>query len=232
MSKKIKMNIPNNKRINLKEVSSEETNKELESYTIQIKKIRESNSIPKDKPKKTKTQIVRSITSIISVLVFIIILTTISLTIVDSLMDKPIEQPPKEEIKLTTKITGTWQSSTNGLFIFNEDKTFTWYNSHDNLNDNFYKGTYNYKTGKEALTEMGFTEEEFQKEYEENIKLENIYSINLKPTLVQKNKIDVTAVELDESTSWWYILLIREDKTANGYNKTLDIKYDLIKKAD
>lgn len=232
MSQKVKMNIPKNKRINLKEVSSEENNKELENYTIQIKKIKEATSIPKEKTKRTKTQILKSITSIISVIIFVIIISTITLNIVDNLINKKEEQPPKEVIKLTTKITGTWQSSTNGLFVFNEDNTFVWYNSHENLEDNFYKGTYNYKIGMEALNEMGFTLEEFQKEYEEDIKLENIYSINLKPTQVQKDKIDVTSVELDESTSWWYILLIREDKIANGYNKTLDLKYDLIKKAE
>ena len=47
-----------------------------------------------------------------------------------------------------------------------------------NLNDNYYKGKYNYKTGTDALTEMGFTTDEFKKEYGQDIKLENIYSIN------------------------------------------------------
>ncbi len=233
MSKKVKMNIPNNKRINLEEVSQEK-NEELESYTIQIKKIRELNNPEKKttkKYKKTKFQLLKTITSIISVIVFIIIITTVALSIIDTLTLKKEEQP-KIEIKLTTNIIGTWQSSTNGQFVFNKDNTFYWYNSHEELNDNYYNGTYSYKNGVDALNEMGFTIEEFQKEYGYEIKQENIYSINLKPTKALKNKIDVTSVEIDEHTTWWYILLVKEDKTANGFNKTLDLKYNLIKKAE
>ena len=79
---------------------------------------------------------------------------------------------------------------------------------------------------------MGFTEEEFQKEYGSEIKLENVYSINLQPTLILKDQIDVTTVEIDENKSWWYILIIKDDYTANGFNKTLDLKYNLIKKSE
>jgi len=230
MQKKVK--IPQNKKINLNKILKEE-NKDLERYTIQIQKIKEENILPKrvKKTKKTAMQILKSITSIISVLVFVLILTTLSLSIVDNLKPNQKEKP-QEEIKLTTNIIGSWQSATNGLFVFNENNTFEWYNSHNNLEDNYYKGNYNYKTGIEAIKEMGFTEEEFKKEYGEEIKLENVYSINLTPTLVQKNKIDVTTVEIDENKSWWYILIIKEDYTANGYNKTLDIKYNLIKKSE
>lgn len=230
MQKKVK--IPQNKKINLDKITKEE-NKDLERYTIQIQKIKEENIPPKKvkKTKKTAMQILKSITSIISVLVFVLILTTLSLSIVDNLKPNQKEKP-QEETKLTTNIIGSWQSATNGLFVFNEDNTFEWYNSHNNLEDNYYKGNYNYKTGIEAIKEMGFTEEEFKKEYGEEIKLENVYSINLTPTLVQKNKIDVTTVEIDENKSWWYILIIKEDYTANGYNKTLDIKYNLIKKSE
>ena len=229
MAKKVK--IPQNKKINLDKLESEEE-KDFESYTIEIKKIKEENSIPK-KTKKTEKkgiQLIKSITSIISVLIFILIIITLTLNILDNL--KPNKEEVKEEIKLSTNIIGSWQSATNGLFVFNEDNTFYWYNSHNNLEDNYYKGSYNYKTGLEALTEMGFTEEEFKKEYGAKIKLENVYSINLQPTLVQKNKIDVTTVEVDENKSWWYIMIVKEDYTANGFNKTLDIKYNLIKKSE
>ena len=141
MQKKVK--IPQNKKIDLDKLSKEE-NEDLERYTIQIQKIKEENILPKKvkKTKKTAMQILKSITSIISVLVFVLILTTLSLSIVDNL--KPNQQEkPQEEIKLTTNIVGSWQSATNGLFVFNEDNTFEWYNSHNNLEDNYYKGNYN-----------------------------------------------------------------------------------------
>lgn len=229
MQKQIK--IPQKKKINLDKL--DET-KEFERYTIQIQKIKEENSLPKKvkKTERTSIQIIKSITSIISVLIFILIVCTLALKILSDL--KPQQQPvqEKEKINLTTNIIGSWQSATNGLFVFNEDNTFYWYNSYNNLQDNYYKGNYNYKTGSEAIQEMGFTEEEFQKEYGSEIKLENVYSINLQPTLILKDQIDVTTVEIDENKSWWYILIIKDDYTANGFNKTLDIKYNLIKKSE
>ncbi len=229
MQKQIK--IPQKKKINLDKL--DET-KEFERYTIQIQKIKEENSLPKKvkKAERTSVQIIKSITSIISVLIFILIVCSLALKILSDL--KPQQQPvqEKEKINLTTNIIGSWQSATNGLFVFNKDNTFYWYNSHNNLEDNYYKGNYNYKIGLEALNEMGFTEEEFKKEYGSEIKLENVYSLNLQPTLVLKNKIDVTTVEIDENQSWWYILIIKDDYTANGFNKTLDLKYNLIKKSE
>ena len=231
MQKQIK--IPQKKKINLEKLEQEEP-KEFERYTIQIQKIKEENSIPKKvkKTERTTIQIVKSITSIISVLVFILIVSSLALKILGDL--KPQQQKTQEQpkIELTTNIIGSWQSATNGLFVFNEDNTFYWYNSYNNLQDNYYKGNYNYKTGSEAIQEMGFTEEEFQKEYGSEIKLENVYSINLQPTLILKDQIDVTTVEIDENKSWWYILIIKDDFTANGYNKNLDIKYNLIKKSE
>ena len=231
MQKKVKMDIPQNQKINLDKISSEE-NDELERYTIQIQKIKEQNTISNTKSNTSSIKNPKSklTVGIISVLVFSIIVVTITHSIVKDL--KPKEPIEKEQIKLTNNIIGSWQSSNNGLFVFNQDNSFYWYNSYEELNDNYYKGTYNYKIGNEALKEMGFTIDEFKKEYGEDIKLENIYSINLKPNQVLKNKIDITTVELNENENWWYLLIIKENNTANGYNINLDIKYNLIKTAE
>lgn len=230
MRKKVKMDIPQNRKLNLEELTNEEY-EILESYTTEILKIKESSPSTSKTKKKTKLQTLKSITSIISVIVFITIISTITFSIIDSLTTKK-EPVKKEVVKLNNSIIGSWQSSTNGLFVFQKDNSFYWYNSHEELEDNYYKGTYNYKTGNDALNEMGFTLEEFQKEYGANIKLENIYSINLKPNLVLKNKIDITQVELNQNKIWWYLLIINDNLTANGYNKTLDLKYNLIKTSD
>ena len=228
MRKKVKMDIPQNLKINLEELSEEE---KLETYTIQIQKIKKLNALNNEPPESSNTNYKSKLTiSIISVIVFSLIISTITISIIHNL--HPQEQPIKEEKKLSNSLIGSWQSSNNGLFIFSEDNTFLWYNSYQNLNDNYYKGKYNYKTGTDALTEMGFTTDEFKKEYGQDIKLENIYSINLMPTIVLKNKIDTTNKELNENETWWYLLIIRNDNTANGYNKTLDLKYNLIKTAE
>lgn len=227
MSKKVKIVIPQSQKIKKEDILSDEIEyKKVEENTKRIifkssKNIRNSN-----------TQIIRTITNITSVLIFIIITGTILISIINDIFIDEKLKTLKGEIKLTNNITGSWKSSNNGLFVFNKDNSFYWYNSFNNLQDNYYKGTYNYKTGQEALDEMGFTEEELKKEYDGKIKPENVYSINLKPTSVQKNKIDITSVELNENETWWYILLINDDNTANGYNKALDLKYNLIKIAE
>ncbi len=139
----------------------------------------------------------------------------------------------KESNNIATKIEatvlGAWRSTNNGLFAFNDDKTFYWYDYYGDLTNNYYSGTYNYKKGIDALTEMGYTEEEFITTFGNDVKIENVYSINMIPNYVYKSNKDVTKEELGENESWWYILIIKEDSTAISYNKTLDLRYNLVK---
>jgi len=37
---------------------------------------------------------------------------------------------------------------------------------------------------------------------------------------------------IKENTKWWFILIVKDDNTAIGYNKTLDKRYDLGKAVD
>lgn len=232
MRKKVKLKIPQDQKLKLEDITSDDDYETLENYDQERINIKSSIPLSSKYPRqKNKRNIISSIGNTIAVLIFLIITTLIIISIATKLDFKKEENQP-EEIKLTTNIKGTWQSSYNGLFVFNEDNTFYWYNSYDNLKDNYYRGTYNYKTGNEALNEMGYTEEEFKKEFGADVKLDNIYSINLKPNYAFMSGIDITSVELNENETWWYLLIIKEDNTAYGYNKTLDLKYNLIKKAD
>ncbi|MDE5888918.1 MAG: hypothetical protein K2H20_02745, partial [Bacilli bacterium] len=81
--------------------------------------------------------------------------------------------------------------------------------------------------GEEALKDMGYTEDEIKLNFGENTKIENIYSLNLFPTTSQKGGIDTTSKDLNEGESWWFLLIIKDDNTALGYNKTLDLRYNL-----
>lgn len=131
--------------------------------------------------------------------------------------------------KSTSKELGSWKTSNNGLFVFQDNKNFYQYESINNQKDNYYAGSYNYKKGIEALEEIGYTEEEFFKTFGEDTKLENVYSINLLPTILFKDGEDITTSELKENESWWFILIIKNDNTAIAYNKTLDLRYNLVK---
>lgn len=235
MRKKVKLEIPKNQRLKLEDISQpQEEFESLEEYKEERINIKSSIPISSTYKKNTKTKkdIIVSISSIIAVLIFIIVTTFIIITIAKQIDINDDSLQSKQEQKLSKKITGSWQSSYNGLFIFNKDNSFYWYNSYKNLKDNYYRGTYNYKTGEDALTEMGYTLEEFKKEFGTDIKTNNIYSINLKPNYVFMSGIDITSVDLNENETWWYLLIIKNDGTAFGYNKTLDLKYNLVKKAE
>lgn len=233
MRRKVKLKIPDDQKIKLEDINIPESEFEsLESYKDERVNLKSSIPLSTKFPKKSNEKnILSSTTNIIAAVIFIIITIIIALSILKQIDFTP-EEPVTKLEKVNTKLTGNWQSSYNGLFTFNEDNSFYWYNSYKNKKDNYYRGTYNYKTGTDALKEMGYTEEEFAIEFGSDIKLENIYSINLKPNYVFMSGIDITSVELNENETWWYLLMIKEDGTAFGYNKTLDLKYNLIKKTE
>ncbi len=128
-------------------------------------------------------------------------------------------------------ILGDWKTQNGGLFSFLNNQKFYWYDNYLELEDNFYVGTYNYKQGLEALEDMGYTEEDFYKEFQQDGKIDlmNVYSIEMRPTLSYRNKVDLTEHDLNKDVVWWYLLIINNDNTAYGYNKTLDLRYSLTK---
>lgn len=136
---------------------------------------------------------------------------------------KPIEE--------NVSLFGEWKTQNGGLFTFLNNQKFYWYDSYLELEDNFYSGTYSYKQGLEALEDMGYTEEEFYKEFqqESKINLNNVYSIEMVPSLSYRNKVDLTEHDLNKDVVWWYLLIINNDNAAYGYNKTLDLRYNLTK---
>jgi len=123
-------------------------------------------------------------------------------------------------------IIGNWITNKDNIFMFNNDNTFYWYNNYKILNNDFYNGTYTYKQGINALEEMGYTEEEYNQELkDENIDLDNIYSIKLNITNEYINNINKT-----KNNTWWIIMVLKDNEKASIYNKTLDTRYNLNKK--
>ena len=63
----------------------------------------------------------------------------------------------------------TWTGSDQSYLIFGEDDSFAWYKDKDVTDDNYYKGTYEFYRGEEAMTyltedlsEYGVTKEEME----------------------------------------------------------------------
>lgn len=188
--------------------------------------------------KVKKTHLSRRSSSVLSsntlIIFFIIALILINLVLLDNyLSSKKKSTIPEETIEeqqyIEVSELGSWTDQNNNLFIFANDDNFYWYDSYLNQNDNYYKGTYDYKKGLEALAEMGYTEEEFHQTFGDDLSLDNIYSINLFPSLLIKNKQDITSTKLKDNETWWYLLIIKDNDTAIAYNKTLDLRYNLTK---
>ncbi len=192
------------------------------------KKKKQKIELPVLKEDKTSLQILSTV-KIISVLILLAVSLNLIINIVYEIdKSKTAEVEEKEVIKEDkTNILGSWITENNSLFVFEKNDVFYWYDSFDDKTNNYYTGTFTYKTGLEALEEMGYTEEDLTISFDEDVKLENVYSIVMKPTTVIKARKDVTNKELTENETWWFLIIKKDDGTAQGYNKTLDIRYNL-----
>ena len=184
--------------------------------------------LPVLKEDKTSLQVLSTV-KVICVLVLLAVSMNLIINIVLEIdKNKTVEvvedNKPKED---TSNILGSWITDNNSLFVFEKDGNFYWYDYYEEKNNNYYNGTFTYKTGLDALEEMGYTEEDLALSFDEDVKLENVYSIIIKPTTVIKGRKDVTNKEISENETWWFLIIKKEDGTALGYNKTLDIRYNL-----
>ena len=202
---------------------SQTKNKEIEEFINH--KYSKLNKYYKDEDK------LLNISSILKIFIVILLL-VITVTIIFSTAIETTKKPQVtvvNEVKKSGDLLGKWQTNNYTMFTFNEDSSFYWYKSAKDLKNNYYGGTYTYKKGDEALVEMGYDEEEFTKTFGQEVNKDNIYSIEMQPTISYENGQNTTD-SLSSKTKWWFILIIKQDGTAMAYNKTLDIRYNLIRK--
>ena len=74
---------------------------------------------------------------------------------------------------------------------------------------------------------MGYTEEEFKTTFGDNIQKEHVYSLHITPQVIFVNGEDVSAKSIKKNEEWWFMVVIKDDGKAQGYNKTLDKRYNL-----
>ncbi len=212
------------------------TVKKTEKHSSADKDIKEylpSNREDMDKYYK-KDELVFNISSIVKVIAVLLLFALTVFVIFKITIDnskKSLDNPPAKEVVFNASIYNHWESSSGGEFVFNEDESFYWYRSIGDLN-NYYYGTFSFITGPSALEEMGYTEEEFKSNFGEDIAIENVYSIEIVPKKSIREGKDNTSKTIKANTTWWYILIIRDDGTAISYNKTLDTRYELKVKTD
>ncbi len=213
--------------INEIEHTAEETNIRVKQIPLKIKPTKK----PKKKSKEKNNNLTKKIFSTINIIIVTLLLIInifIIINIAIKIDNKNINNStPMNKIPSSSSMLGSWKTVNDGLFSFQDDYNFYWYDSYQHIEDNYFSGTYNYKSGEEALKEMGYTIEEARISFGNNVSIENIYSLNLMPKMAHKGGIDTTGKDLIEDEVWWFILIIKDDKTALGYNKTLDIRYNL-----
>lgn len=213
-------------RIPLKVKKPTNNNKDVKKKT---KKKNNKIELPVLKEDKTSLQIFSTV-KVITVLVLLAVTFVLIANIVLEIdKDKSVVLEP-DDLKIEDKIgdvLGSWLTGNKSLFVFDKNSNFYWYDSYTDKTNNYYAGTFTYKTGLDALEEMGYTEEDLKVSFEDNIKVENVYSIIMTPKTVIKAHKDVSASELRERETWWFLIIKKDDGTAYGYNKTLDIRYNL-----
>lgn len=158
----------------------------------------------------------------------IVVIFILGLTILLNKAVDNISYSKKEEVKEINSdektLFGNWQTENNSLFSFYEENSFYWYESVDNINENYYQGTYKYQRGLSALEEIGYDLKEFKNTFGENSNIEDLYSIE-----INIDKRISTLKEENKKIKWWYILIIDDTNFAHSYNKTLNTRYKLKK---
>jgi len=205
----------------------------LNNNEIQVPLIvKNNNNKPKKKEKKKREVKISDgkLSNAILLCIIALLLFITSYVIVERVIDsntKTVVSTISTEKAKEYTLLKKWESADEELFVFDEDHKFYIYNNKDNIKDDYYSGTYSYKKGKEALTEMGYTEQEYNKIFQERIVENNIYSLELKPDTIYSDGVDKTEKSLPDNTKWWFLLIIKSDGTAIGYNKTLNTRYHL-----
>ena len=211
----------------------EKIKENLNTSEIQVPLVVKHNNQTKKRKDKKKKEVKLSdgkLSNAILLCVIALLLFITSYVIVQRVIDSNtktvVSNNSNDNIKEYTLLK-KWESADDELFIFDEEHKFYIYNNKDNIKDDYYSGIYSYKKGKEALEEMGYTEEDYTKIFKERVEENNIYSLELKPDTVFMDGIDKTDKSLPNNIKWWFLLIIKSDGTAIGYNKTLNTRYHL-----
>ena len=213
-------------------MNKKDNKKVIDRIPLKVKKPvshkKQKIELPVLKEDKTSLQVLSTV-KVICVLVLLAVSMNLIINIVLEIdKNKAVEVVEDNKSKEDdSNILGSWTTENNSLFVFDKDSNFYWYDYYEEKNNNYYNGTFTYKTGLDALEEMGYTEEDLALSFDEDVKIENVYSIIIKPTTVIKGRKDVTNKELTENETWWFLIIKKDDGTALGYNKTLDIRYNL-----
>lgn len=175
-------------------------------------------------------QIIELFSSLKVLLLIILLICIITLLInITKEQKKTIEEKSNiNTLENNQGLYSIWQTSNGYTFTFENNNIFHIYESGLYVHNNYYEGSFDYNEGSEAISEMGYTDEEFKNDYNLESYL-NLYSIHMVPTKYMKNNNNIISRKIEKGEKWWFILIIIDNNKAIAYNKTLDIRYQLIR---
>lgn len=137
----------------------------------------------------------------------------------------------KETEKYTnvvSEVVGEWESAGGSYFVFKNNKTFYWYKTKEELNDNYYYGTMEVKKGEDALNDLGISLNRVNTLLATSGKVgkNDVYSIKLYPTYLISDGVDKSKENLTKGSSINLLFVKLNTHQADAYNfKTGDIYY-------
>lgn len=115
-------------------------------------------------------------------------------------------------------LIGDWQSEQGTLITFDEDGNYGYYKDGSDRDDNFYKGTYTYQNGEEAMKELGVDEIEFKElESSQNINKKDIFAVKMNMEILHSNGTD-KSTNLNKDDYFYFVFYRLSDDGATAVN--------------
>jgi len=109
-------------------------------------------------------------------------------------------------------LTGGWRKleESEEYWVF-RDGEFWWYQSVNNLNDNYWYGTTEILTGKEGFAKVGLDESKVDTIFSNSngkVDLNDIYTVLLTPTKIILGGVDKSSTNIPSGTNWTYVWIL------------------------
>ncbi len=108
-------------------------------------------------------------------------------------------------------IYGQWASEKGTLFDLGEDGRYGYYRDKNDMSDYYYKGPLTIVHGRDAMEELGITQEEYERTYKEYAGNENnIFAVKMHFEILHSEGIDKSG-NLDKEDYYYYTFIISDE---------------------
>lgn len=127
---------------------------------------------------------------------------------------------------LPNAVIGGWKASGGDYWVFERDGDFYWYESYNDLSDNYYVGTaQKYLRGTNATNELGISQDKVDNlttQSNGQITVNDIYYLKLRPELLHSNGTTKTQDDTDTDLTFEILFVITGEDSAQMLNFSTD----------